>query len=395
MHCDRHRHQPIGASPFRSGKAPGIRPYPAVAMICEYEFWPYQNRPARLTGQVTLGAQAADGLAAIVDSARRVHLEPSSCGGDLARHSHAVVILFGYAGSHVISAAVHQPYCNDVGNILTGGRSFRVPWPVLDALMAPATNSVGNNGPAAPQLTGLSLAAATAAARRRGQAIQLSGVIADSRAPLGSVIYQGVPAGAATRLRNGPAVRVIVAARTARSCTPDQLRLSYRGNGDFRGSDWGSVVISNVGQEPCGLPGTVRITGIDQAGGPVTTTYTSRLDGGIYTASTTAPLILSPRMASVPDGLAAPYGFPPPPGGLAAAIRLEARYGPASSSPTGSSCRHSWVVPADWRVVIGGVSRTVPNADLADPDPIVPSGGFVICGGNLYAALSYYGLLTY
>lgn len=168
MHCDRHRHQPIGASPFRSGKAPGIRSYPAVAMICEYEFWPYQNRRARLTGQVTLGARAADGLAAIVDSARTVHPEASSCGGDLARHSHAVVILFGYAGSHVISAAAHQPFCNDQGNILTGGRSFRVPWPVLDALMAPATNSAGNNGPPAPHLTGLSMAAATAAASGRG-----------------------------------------------------------------------------------------------------------------------------------------------------------------------------------------------------------------------------------
>jgi hypothetical protein len=217
MRCDRHRHQPIGASPFRSGKAPGIRSYPAVAMICEYEFWPYQHRPARLTGQVTLGARAADGLAAIVDSARTVHPEPSSCGGDLSRHSHAVIILFGYPGAHVISAAVHQPYCNDQGNILSGGRSFRVPWPVFDALMAPAANSAGNNGPAAPHLTGLSLAAATAAAKRRGLAIQLSGVITDPRAPIGSVLYQGVPAGAATRLRNGPAVPVIVAARPARA----------------------------------------------------------------------------------------------------------------------------------------------------------------------------------
>lgn len=100
-------------------------------------------------------------------------------------------------------------------------------------------------------------------------------------------------------------------------------------------------------------------------------------------------------MGSVPDGFAAPYGFPPPPDGLAGAIRLEARYGPASSGPAGSSCRPGWVVPAAWRVVIGGVSRTVPNADPAGPDPIVPSGGFVICGGNLYTALTYYGLLTY
>src|SRR5262245_10029680 len=195
MHCDPHRHQPAGPSPFRSGPAPGIRSHPAVAVICEYEFWPYQHRPARLTGQVTLGWQAADGLAAVVDSAKTVHPEITSCGADLPRHAHFVVAVWGYSGHRVTSATVHQPSCNDQGNILTGGRSFRLPWPVLGALLAPATNSAGNNGPRAPHLTGLSLAAATAAARRRGLAIQLSGVITDFRSPLGSVLYQGVPTG--------------------------------------------------------------------------------------------------------------------------------------------------------------------------------------------------------
>lgn len=114
-------------------------------------------------------------------------------------------------------------------------------------------------------------------------------MITDPRAPLGSVLYQGVPAGAATRLRNGPAVRVIVAARPAGACNSDQLRLTYRGNGEFRGNDWGSVVISDFGQEPCRLPGSVRITGVDHTGRPVTMTYTSSTDGVTsYIAPTTA-----------------------------------------------------------------------------------------------------------
>jgi hypothetical protein len=104
---------------------------------------------------------------------------------------------------------------------------------------------------------------------------------------------------------------------------------------------------------------------------------------------TTAPLILSPGMSKIPDGLAAPYGFPPPPGGLAGAIRLEGRYG--STLASARACR---VVRA-WRVVIGGASRTVPNADPAGPDPIVPSGALVTCGGRVAADLTYYGLLTY
>jgi len=390
MHCDRHRHQPAGPSPFRSGPAPSIRSHPAVAMICEYEYWPYQHRLARLTGKVTLGGQAADGLAAVVDSATTVHPEPIGCGADLPRHSHAVVMLFGYPGSHVISATAHQPSCNDQGNILTGSRSFRLPWPVLDALLAAATNSAGNNGPRAPHLTGLSLAAATAAAGRLGLAIRLSGVIMDPRAPLGSVLYQGVPADAPTRLLDGPGVRVIVAIRPAPACTPGQLRLIYRGNGYLRGTDWGAIVISDVGRAPCRLPGSARITGLDEAARPVTATYTGSV-GGIssYSRPTTAPLILSPRMGPIPDGVASPYGFPAPPGGLVGAIRLEGGYG-----PTLASARSCGVIRA-WRIVIGGLSRTVPNVDPAGPDPLVPSGAFVTCEGRLSPALTYYGLLTY
>lgn len=390
MHCDRHPRPPAPPSPFRTGHAPGVQPVPAVAMICEYEYWPYQHRPARLTGQVTLGATAADGLAAVVDSATTVHPEPIGCGGDLPRHAHAVVVLFGYPGSRVISATAHQPTCNDQGNVLTGGRSFRLPWPVLDALLAPATNSAGNNGPRAPDVTGLSLAAARAAARRHGLAIQLSGVITDPRAPLGSILYQGVPPGAASRLRDGPAVRVIVAVRPTPACTPGQLRLTYRGNGYQRGTDWGAIVIRNTGQAPCRLPGTARITGVGRSGQPVTPVYAASARGiSPYSDPTTAPLILSPRMGPVADGLAASHDLPLLTGGLAAAIRLQGSYGPTPASAR--SCR---VIRA-WRVVIGGLSRTLPNADPAGPDPLVPSGAFVTCAGRLSPALTYYGLLTY
>ena len=359
-------------------------------MICEYEYWPYQqNRPARLTGQATLSPQAADGIAAVVDSAATWRPAASSCGGDLPRHAHAVVVLFGYPGSRVISAIVHQPTCGDYGNVKVGGRSFRLPWPVFSALMAPPADAAGNNGPRAPDLTGLSLAAAATAARQRGLAIQLSGVITDPGAPLGSVLYQSVPAGAPSRLAGGPAVRVIVAVRPAPGCTQAQLRLTYRGNGNYRGTDWGTVVISDAGRAACRLPGSARITGLDQAGRPMTATYTGSIKGTIYTMPTAAPLILSPRMGPIPDGLAAPYGFPPPPGGLAAGIRLEGRYG---STP--AKARACGVVRA-WRVVIAGVSRTVPIADPAGPDPILPSDPFVSCEGRLAPEFSYYGLLTY
>lgn len=391
-HCGRHIPQPAGAAPARAGRAPAIGPRPAVAMICEYEYWPDQhNRPARLAGQATLGPWAASGLAAVVDTAAATQPYMGSCGGDLPTHAHAVVILFGYPVSRVVSATVHQPSCGDVGNLTAGGRSFRLPWPVFSALMAPSADSAGNSGPRAPGLTGLSLAAATAAARRRGLAIQLSGVVTDPAAPIGSVLYQAVPPGAPSRRRDGPAVRVIVAVRPAPACTPGQLRLTYRGNGHRRGTDWGAIVISDAGKAPCRLPMSARITGLDQAGRPMGSPYTASTRGiSSYSDPTSAPLILSPRMGAIPDGLAAPYGFPPPPGGLAGAISLAG----GGYGATRAGARSCQVIRA-WRVEIGGLSRTVPNADPAGPDPLVPSGAFVTCEARLSPALSYYGLLTY
>ena len=366
---------------------PGVRPDPVVAVICEYAS--RSGGRGSLTGQVTLGGRAAGGLAAVVDSAKPMQFQASSCGGDAPEHGHFEVILFGYQAGQGSSATVHQPTCNSQGNVLAGGGSFWLPWNVLDALLYPATDVSGNRGPRAPYLTGISLAAAAAAARRHGLALNLSGVITDTRVPFGSVLYQAVPPGTRSRGREEPSVRVIVAVRPAATCTLAQLGLTYRGNGARRGNDWGAIVISDVGEVPCRLPGSAQITGLDEAGRALTQTYTASITGpSSFLDPTTAPLVLSPRLNPIPDGLAAPYGFPPSPAGLAGAITLTGHYGP----PHSRSC---WVIPAVWRVVIGGLSRTVQNADPTGPNPIVPSGGYVTCKGNFSAALTYYGLLTY
>jgi hypothetical protein len=50
-------------------------------------------------------------------------------------------------------------------------------------------------------------------------------------------------------------------------------------------------------------------------------------------------------------------------------------------------CEPLWVVPATWRVVLpGGQSLSAANAAPANPVKLVPSGGFVTCGGEFNAA---------
>jgi len=387
MHCA--SRSPTNDWHNQTAPAPGVRPDPVVAVICEYESGESQPGRGSLAGQVTIGGQAADGLLAVLDSAKPMQFQATSCGGDGPEHGHFEVILFGYRAGKGSSATLHQPYCNAQGNLVARGRSFWLPWNVLDALLYPATDLSGNRGPRAPYLTGMSLDAAAAAASRQGLALNLSGVITDPSAPFASVLYQAVPPGTRSRGSAQPSVRVIVAVRPAATCTMAKLGLTYRGNGASRGDDWGAIVISDAGQAPCRLPGSAQITGLDPAGHALTQTYTASITGITrFLNPTTAPLVLSPRLSSIPDGLAAPYGFPPSPAGLAGAITLRGHYGP----PRSRSC---WVIPAAWRVVIGGQSRTVRNADPAGPDPIVPSGAYVTCNGSFSAALTYYGLLTY
>jgi len=382
MNCN--RRLPPSNAPLGTAPTPDIRRGPVVAVICEYEYKDrYGPGPSHLAGQLTLGVRAADGLVAVLDGATPVQPSFTSCGVD-TQSSHSEDVLLGYLTGPVTSVIVTVPACQGPTVVSADGRSFGLSWPVIRALLYSAADASGNRGPRAPELTGLSLAAAATAARRHGLALQLSAVVTDPGHPFGSVLYQALPAGTRSRLRNGPSVGVIVAIGPAPPCTPGQLRLTYRGNGAIRGQDWGAVVISDIGTEPCRLPGSAWITGLDRAGRPVTKAHATKA---------TAPIILSPHTAPIQDGVAAPYGIPPPPGDLAGAITLFDGFRLVPYSIAGTLCRPNWVIPAAWLVAIGGLSATVPNTDPRGPTPIVPSGAFVTCEGKLFPGLTYYGLI--
>jgi len=279
---------------------------------------------------------------------------------------------------------VTYPGCPRSELVAAGGRELALDGPMADALAAYASASGGNRGPRTPSLIGLSLAAAEAAASRAGLSVSLSGAVSDARVPFGSVIFQSLQPGAASRLRNGPQARVVVAIGPEPACRARQLWLTYRGLGTSGGSDFGAIAIGDVGRAPCTLSGFVTIAGLDYAGRPVTNAFRSRFAGTVT---------LSPREGSIVDGARAPDIIPPPPAALTGAIWLTQVYRYRPNSPAGTSCRPRWIIPAAWRVALpGGFEFTVANTDRRGSRPIVPSGAFVTCEGHLDdATLLYYG----
>ncbi len=300
-------------------------------MICQYDV---RHSPAGLARvpKVVLTGSAANGLAALIDDLPPVRFYPSSCPVEPGHYSQ--LIRFAYDGGRIRSA--------------------------------------------------VSLAAAEGTARRHGLWVSLAGVVTDTRVPFGTVIFQALPPGSRSRLRNGPQVVVVVAARPAPACAAPQLRATYRSAAAIRGSDFGAVVIRDIGRAPCTLSGLIRIQGIGATGRPVTNAFRSRLP---------AAVTLGPNAAPIPDNAPSPNVIPQPPAELAGAIWLAAVYRIAPNSPAGTLCRPHWIVPTAWRVTLpGNLSVTVSNADPGGPDPIVASGSFVTCEGRLsYASLIYAG----
>lgn len=146
-----------------------------------------------------------------------------------------------------------------------------------------------------------------------------------------------------------------------------------------RGSEFGVIAIRDIGPRPCELNGYVQITGADGAGRAVTNTARSPLPG---------TLTLSPD-ARTPPEVTPPADIilsPPPP--LDGAIWL------AEDHPGSALCRPGSDTPPDWHVILpGGLTFTVANADPAGPAHLAPSGGLVLCAGQLTGtpALVYFG----
>jgi hypothetical protein len=218
-------------------------------------------------------------------------------------------------------------------------------------------------------VTGLTVAAAAAKARRDGFDLLVGGGAVDPRVPFGTVIFQTGPPG----WREGSGqVSVILAVQPAPACTAGQLAADFTGAQPGAGNDLGGIIIRDTGAAPCTLAGPLRLTGLDRAGQPVTS---------VVTGPVTGPAVLSPH--------AAPAGRPGrlAPGELVGSILLIAAYRDDAASRNGLCTAHQ-VVPARWRIALpAGPAITVPNAAAHGPNGgLTPDGGLTTCRGRVGVA---------
>jgi hypothetical protein len=186
-----------------------------------------------------------------------------------------------------------------------------------------------------------------------------------------------VPASGAINPEPGNQVSVIVAVHAAPACRRAQLALRYRAGGFGTGNDFGGIIISDIGPQPCRIAGRVQVTGLGADGRPVTNTVS---------ASISPPGVLSPGAAPIPAFAA------PPPGELVYYWLLAAEYRDGPPGVDHGYCQPLWVIPDAWRVSLAdGTVFTVANADPPNASPMSPSGGLITCQGRLGAdgTLSY------
>jgi hypothetical protein len=344
-----------------AGAGPLIRRGASTAVICQYPV-KLGSKAAGIPRRIVLAGAGADGLAALFDGARHVPSAPG-CAGFPFRQ----LIIFGYRSGADVTASVRFGVCSaSAGVVSAAGRSAVFGPPFSDDLFF-YTAARAPKSAVAPDVAGLSAAAAARVATRHGYTLLVDGAALDTAVPLGTVIFQSLPPGTASAVP-GTQLAVILAVPAAPACTTGQLALAFRGTGFGAGNDMGSIVLRDTGATPCTLAGTVTATGLDAAGRAVTGTVRSTF---------AAPGVLSPHAAPIP------YNSSPAPGELAYAWPLSAEYRDGPANVNGGMCQPLWVVPATWRVTAGGATFDVPNADPRNPERYAPGGGLITCQGRL------------
>lgn len=354
------------AAPVAAGspaKKPLLRPGPVVAVICQYAANP-SLKTSGLLPRVTLRGTAAAGLAAVLDDARPVR--PPDC----AQLPFRQLIMFGYRHGPVAAADVTFGACSSAA-VTVGSRSAVLGSPMDDDLFSYTSLRRHDHGPVTPDVIGLTAHNAALAARRRGFTLLVDGAAFDAAAPLGTVIFQSLPPGAADA---GPGLQLdaTLAVPHTLACTPAQLAVSYRGGGFGAGNDFGTIVFRDTSTTPCRLAGPVTVTGLNATGRAVTSTAA---------ATFAVPGVLSPGAPPIPEHAA------PAAGELAYGWTISAEYRDGPVSVSNGYCQPLWVIPATWRITLaGGATFLIRNADPYDRG-LSPTGGLITCQGRLGSAL--------
>ena len=157
------------------------------------------------------------------------------------------------------------------------------------------------------------------------------------------------------------------------ACTAAQVRLSYLTGQPVGGHDFGIIAVWDQSSAACSLAGPVTITGLSQAGRPVTKDLMYEVSApGLLTASGTRPR--EGMQISVGEG--------------AASLIVAASYTDNSSAGHKACTRR--LEPAAWRLTIpsGGkltVSNADPHAKSKAGHGLPANHGLLTCGGLLDA----------
>jgi hypothetical protein len=334
---------------------PSVVPAGAMsAQVCGYvRGGPLKDQPAL---GVQLNAEAATMLTRIVNGLpRRRQPTCQQQGVD-------GLLRFGYAGKPSITVAWTEGGC--AGNrIYAGGVARSADKALLGMLFEVAiANGKGLTG-SAPDLTGLTIAAAKARANARHYHPTFGGQLIDSALPGGTVMLQTPPAAAG---ENGRQIEVLLSAKPAPMCRADQLRLQYGGGELGTGFVFGGVQVRNIGKDACRIRGPIGVQPL-AADGSV-----------IHLKRPMKPAQINQLVVLTADAERPPAHHEPPVGEVIIDVGFMGEYrdGP---SPRGLCPKHDETTPAAWRLTIDHHRLTAPNHNMhGDGDGgVVPGPGSV------------------
>jgi hypothetical protein len=361
--------------PGRSGPAL-IPPGAMVVSICQYAR-PLPPSKARLTSarRIVLRGTPAIGLAAIINGGPPVTGRARRCDRPRGRLPFSQALVFADRSGHRVTAAISYTDCS-LAVVAAGSRTAMLAGPLQPDLLYLTSVTRHRRGPRTPDLAGLGIRAAAAAAVRERWSLYVDGAAIDRAVQPGTVIFQTLPAGV-PNAGPGKDINVVLAVQPAPACTVGQLALSYLGGGAGAGNDFGSVVVRDDSPRPCTLTGPLHLAGTDKAGRPVTQQVTFPVAGVAVLSPATGPVSQRITVGGSPQSAAR--------GAFVAGLALAAEYRDGPASVDHGYCEPLWLIPAAWRVTLPhGQALTVANADRYNPVGFGgSSGGLVTCRGEL------------
>ena len=231
--------------------------------------------PGPLAGPRVSGA-AVGGYALLLDAqpparpAQQVCLHDELATGKAPKD----LLVFAYPGGRMVEVAWAEG-CNLSGAQFPGaaawgdGRSASLSFSVTTVLTGLLAVLYGPGAPfsppgspsrPAPDLVGLPIDAALATAGRNGRTIEVDQELLDPARPLGTVEVQTPPPGEPAST-DGP-LSLVVSVPGAPACRAAQLRGLATTDEPGAGTAFGTLLLRNVGAQPCTLLGPLEVTAV-------------------------------------------------------------------------------------------------------------------------------------